>query len=697
TRIPTEEITLFEQLAEGLCVPASILSLFIGIMLLSYGIFGIGGRRTAKSRIPLALAGVFLIGLAGWAMLSVWTVGMALKPVVTILSVIFAIVFLTTGVYILAQRNRNLRTGAGCLAAAIALLCVAGIFIRESIEIMSPMAPILMLIFAGAGCILSFMGTFAIVRESTRVGIFRLIPGLALLTLAALMYGGAFQQNIYALALLFIAGAAGMILVISGILNMAFRRVDIVGPTSSGLILLGIASSLLYMTNWVGNYAFLLLSVSAAVAGLAATGRVWIMATVDTQKKYQSAAASGLSEEYGDPQSRASDLAHVPGEKIFREWRANLTALKEAELFMPESLLKSFKYAGDKKFYGGLYEADEEVEYFREDRIVQKLNQPYQLNEDPKPVPPNSFTNETQIYPYSQFESECSDCKGTGKVSCPKCGGSGKKQCSRCGGKGYTRKAVKKEGYTPAYHGPTQAVIYETEYKLSSGVKIKGPHVETIGSSHGGMRLEPFEIKEETCTSCNGSGLSNEPCDRCRGTGEVTCQECDGAGKLRVIKRKIWEYKHERDSGTVLPSGCFARPLSRKYLRINEQEFEKIDALNFPDEDKNANPPSIKEILKKLRGYYEKWLARKKGRVVLNAHRAYIFPVTECIVEYPAEKGKKKFSVWGVGNLRAWVISAETTPIKKTPKFFLRHVLFSLITVSEVIAAIIIHRVFIFT
>ncbi|MEM4308097.1 MAG: hypothetical protein QXU48_03420 [Thermoplasmata archaeon] len=704
TQIPTEEVTFFEELGEGLCVPASLIALFLGIALLGYGVFSnVGKERGSKARFAVPILGIIFIALAVWVMLSVPTVGDALKPIVTIFSSIFGIVLLISSGYILSKKSsRNLRTGAGGIAAGIVLLCIAGIFIRESIEIMSPMAPWLMLIFAGAGCVLAFLGTMWSMQNKRGFGMLSLFGSIIFLSLSMFMNGGEVSQNNYALLFLVISAITGVIFVVSAILRMARDGEHIFTNSFVGLLFMCIASVLVYETGWFGNYSFLLLSISTTAIAFSFTINVWKAATVETQKRYQSMAASGLYKKYGDPESNTSSLKHVEGERIFKEWRNNLTAMKDAELFMPESLLKSFKYLYSNKFYGGFYEAEEEVEYFSEDKIVKKINEPYQLDPDPKPKPPTSFRNETQIYPYDQYEKECSTCKGTGEVTCPKCNGSGKEKCSNCGGRGYKQRGVVKSREGVKSGGPIRAEIYTEVRKLrhADGTvygEVKSPHAVTIGSSAGRMDTTKIEIESYTCPTCKGSGLSTTPCNRCHGKGKVTCQECGGHGKLRVLKRKIWEYKHETGYGKVLPEKCYATPSAKELLTINEEEFEKIDTLEFKDEDKVAKPPTIKEILKKLRSDYENWVARKKGKVVLNAHKAFVFPVTECIVEYPSEKGKKKFSIWGAGNQRNWVIHAETTPIKKTPKFFLRHVLFSLITISEIFAVIILHRLLIFT
>lgn len=106
----------------------------------------------------------------------------------------------------------------------------------------------------------------------------------------------------------------------------------------------------------------------------------------------------------------------------------------------------------------------------------------------------------------------CRDCDGRGKSRCDECGGSGR--CRVCGGSG---KVNCPKCYGEGYH-------------LVNGVRMKCNKCGGAGASPcpecTGLGMKALRFGFGTSARAHGSGK----CQKCEGTGELTCKTCNGTG-----------------------------------------------------------------------------------------------------------------------------------------------------------------------
>ncbi len=121
------------------------------------------------------------------------------------------------------------------------------------------------------------------------------------------------------------------------------------------------------------------------------------------------------------------------------------------------------------------------------------------------------FEEKQELYTIvnSQEVHRCSNCKGQGEVTCYSCHGRGEVKCSTCGGTGRIRCG---------------------SFLGCSGKGYKEKTEYSNGRSY---------TKKETCSYCGGRGYTDcscgngwVVCSRCRGSGRLTCDICDGQGEI---------------------------------------------------------------------------------------------------------------------------------------------------------------------
>jgi hypothetical protein len=120
---------------------------------------------------------------------------------------------------------------------------------------------------------------------------------------------------------------------------------------------------------------------------------------------------------------------------------------------------------------------------------------------------------------------KCSHCNGRGRVDCPACHGQGTKSCFSCGGKGTRYEQVPIRYWNDA--ATQYSVRYESKLEICQAAGCRNGQISCIcagGKVNCGYCMASGKI---TCSACNGQG--EETCKPCKGTGtlhriaEITC------------------------------------------------------------------------------------------------------------------------------------------------------------------------------
>ncbi|MEM4160354.1 MAG: hypothetical protein QW531_00040 [Thermoplasmata archaeon] len=521
----------------------------------------------------------------------------------------------------------------------------------------------------------------------------------------------------------------GVIITISGIVPFVRNKILMPGRMIFGISWLVISAFYLfsYLSGTFGRDKFLepgiflasLLLSGTCTMVLAITGVLWESSIGDSidrfkkQKIWDNRIICGRYETSPD-----NPLLHVDGHHLFKVWKERLEVWKKklasertARYFIEGSkdVLASFKYIKENKYYGGASVGRKEVESFYDCKELQKLDVSYTLYNEmdiKKPDSPKEFKTEHKIFPYSQREIVCPRCKGLGRIECFSCSGKGSTVCSKCGGAGHfvTTFVIEREkefgsgsSSSGVTHGPVGSWwTEERKIKHPSGVetKVNISHYASSGVP-GYLRFETPKIKEKQlvtketkCSACNGKGKI--VCILCDGMGTIRCSDCDTRGKLRELSVKKWSCSDETQFNTEMPGPC----------GINIDEIKAISPVEVNLDEKSERDPAINKILRNLQERHEKWIKESIGTVLFTDYKAYVFPITECIVEYTDDTGKKTFSLWAIGTPKKWILVSPEIPLSLKPskKFFRRrHIFFALTIISEIIIFAFLYKLLIFT
>lgn len=157
------------------------------------------------------------------------------------------------------------------------------------------------------------------------------------------------------------------------------------------------------------------------------------------------------------------------------------------------------------------------------------------------------------------LKRNCSVCYGKGRVDCPECKGTGKSKCQKCGGKGKIRcpdcnnvKTHQELRYN-CYncHGTGRGDGFGGECGICGGSGLES-RAKTFECRHYNGKVEKRRLVK--CRSCHGTGRGNgfgggcgicggtgqdvevytEPCETCKGTTYIQCNECGGDDKCHA-------------------------------------------------------------------------------------------------------------------------------------------------------------------
>ncbi|MEM3611407.1 MAG: hypothetical protein QW620_04690 [Thermoplasmata archaeon] len=518
----------------------------------------------------------------------------------------------------------------------------------------------------------------------------------------------------------------GIALIVYSIFNLVRKKVSKPRGAVFGTSLLVITGFYLFF-YFTGSFEWdkflavdvfvksIVLSIIAPIV-LEITANSWYVSTVIPQKRFKAEKIEKIFAKHEDPSSEAKALQHVDRNLVFKKWNEmfekwikNLESEKNAQYFLEGSknMLQSFRCIKENKNYGGASIGRKEVESFYDDKIIQTLKEPYTLykeNEIKKPESPPKglFINDRKIFPYSQREIGCPECNGKGKVKCYRCSGTGVIKCPKCDGRGYflEKFVVEKEiGPSSSSSGVTHGPVggwwtEERKIKHPSGVetKVNISHYASSGTpGYLKYEIQPLKIKRteyvtRTCGLCGGKGNIGV-CETCNGSGMLGCGRCDRQGKLRELRVKIWDCTDIMNFNTHLPSDK---------IEIRWDNFNDISSVQMEEGKKSQE---INRILRDLQERHEKWIKGSSGSVLSTEYKAYVFPVTKCIVEYNTDTGKKTFSLWAIGTPKKWILIAPEVPLplKPSKKFSRRHILFALTILSEIIIFAFLYKLLIFT
>lgn len=165
-------------------------------------------------------------------------------------------------------------------------------------------------------------------------------------------------------------------------------------------------------------------------------------------------------------------------------------------------------------------------------------------------------------------EMECTDCGGDGVTNCIHCGGAGERTCTDCQGSGI--------GEVPCPRCNGQGVVDGTYEEYEICAECEG--TETVR-------------RDGACPACDGEGTVG--CDFCDESGEsacsncddgiVTCETCEGAGRVQAFEVLERSYDHQRKT-TYTARGVPPRYLAEPegtVAAIREREHPHDSVVNY--------------------------------------------------------------------------------------------------------------------
>ena len=156
---------------------------------------------------------------------------------------------------------------------------------------------------------------------------------------------------------------------------------------------------------------------------------------------------------------------------------------------------------------------------------------------------------------HGEGSHRCNQCGGTG--TCRRCGGSGRITCTKCNGTGQTYENGKyikcyKCGGRGSFSCPDCTSGGKKVAKGLTSIASLGI-IDLSGSGHGDGKCQKCDGTGRItckkchgsgdCPTCNGSGLvschhcnGTGHCPTCNGTGKVTCKRCKGSGWYQTFQ-----------------------------------------------------------------------------------------------------------------------------------------------------------------